>query len=401
MAVFNATTRELVLKIVYYGPALCGKTTNLEYIYRSMPQDKKGKMLSLATESDRTLFFDFLPLELGKIQGWNVRIQLYTVPGQVFYDATRRLVLKGADSVVFVVDSQREMLQADLESLMNMKENLKANGLDYESIPMVIQYNKRDLRNILPIEELDQRLNSRRVPFFSAIAIRGEGVMETLKAVTRITIASIQTRLLGAESMPAQKETPAQSPAPFPPPTPQPTQEVEKHETIPAEDFDQIEELEPLEEIEELDKPPMAGSLSMEPLQAEDNQQEENFPDAPLTQSPPEELVHVTEALENSLQSEKSPHPPEEKTIVSPPADPTLTAKEHKNVEPETIIIEDKQSADTPSEAESKDIQLEAAEPVQVSIEPVKDGFFVTITLNLKINISEVSKRLKRKENSV
>src|SRR6185369_3690112 len=149
MVLFNYSTRELTAKIVYYGPGLCGKTTNLQYIHDTMPADKKTKMLSLATESDRTLFFDFLPIEVGDVRGMKVRVQLYTVPGQVFYNETRKIVLKGADGVVFVADSQEEMLEANIESLKNLKENLTINNLDFKEIPTIIQYNKRDLKNAL------------------------------------------------------------------------------------------------------------------------------------------------------------------------------------------------------------------------------------------------------------
>ncbi len=212
MVVFNSNARELALKIVYYGPALCGKTTNIEYIFRTMPEGKKGQMLSLNTEGDRTLFFDFLPLELGTIMGWKVRIQLYTVPGQVFYDATRRLVLRGADGVVFVADSQKPMAEANLESYENMKQNLAANGLDYETIPLVLQFNKRDLANILPVDVMNQHLNERNVPYYEAIAIEGKGVIETVKEISRLTLQSVRQKLPGEKvqvSIPKQKEAEA------------------------------------------------------------------------------------------------------------------------------------------------------------------------------------------------
>ena len=191
MVLFNYSTKELTAKVVYYGAGLCGKTTNLQWIHEKLPIKNKGKMLSLATETDRTLFFDFLPIELGAIRGMKTRIQLYTVPGQVFYNATRRMVLKGADCVVFVCDSQEAMLDANLESLENLRANLEANEIDANEIPMVIQYNKRDLPNALPVEILNERLNPRGLPFFEAVAKKGIGDEETLKGATTLVFKSL------------------------------------------------------------------------------------------------------------------------------------------------------------------------------------------------------------------
>ena len=194
MVLFNYGTRELTAKIVYYGPGLCGKTTNLELIHKTIPQKTRGKMLSLATKTDRTLFFDFLPIELGAIRGMKTKIQLYTVPGQVFYDATRKLVLKGADGVVFVADSQKEMMDSNLDSWENFKTNLKENGIDIRTIPLVIQYNKRDLPNVLPVKELNRRLNEFKSPFFEAVALSGQGVQDTLKGITKLVMESLTKR---------------------------------------------------------------------------------------------------------------------------------------------------------------------------------------------------------------
>jgi mutual gliding-motility protein MglA len=198
MVLFNYSTKELTAKVVYYGPGLCGKTTNLQWIHEKLPIKNKGKMLSLATETDRTLFFDFLPIELGTIRGMKTRIQLYTVPGQVFYNATRRMVLKGADCVVFVADSQEPVLDANVESLENLRQNLEANEIDSDEIPTVIQFNKRDLPNALPLEILNERLNPRNVPFFEAVAIKGQGVEETLKGVTTLVFRSLANKYGGA-----------------------------------------------------------------------------------------------------------------------------------------------------------------------------------------------------------
>lgn len=194
MVLFNYGSKEITAKVVFYGPGLGGKTTNLQHIHEKMNPETRGKLLSLATESDRTLFFDFLPVNLGMVRGFTVRFQLYTVPGQVYYNATRRLVLKGADAVVFVADSQSEMMEKNLESYENMKENLLANGLDPESIPLVIQYNKRDLANILPVEELDRRINVRQVPHNTAVAVSGEGVLQTFKLITRELMQSLRKK---------------------------------------------------------------------------------------------------------------------------------------------------------------------------------------------------------------
>jgi signal recognition particle receptor subunit beta len=185
MAFINYASREINCKIVYYGPGLCGKTTNLQYVYQKTAPEAKGKMISLATETERTLFFDFLPLALGEIRGFKTRFHLYTVPGQVFYDASRKLILKGVDGVVFVADSQEERFDANIESMENLKINLEEQGYELEKLPFVIQYNKRDLPNVTSVEELRNLLNSDAVPEFEACATTGEGVFETLKAVAK------------------------------------------------------------------------------------------------------------------------------------------------------------------------------------------------------------------------
>lgn len=185
MAFINYASREINCKIVYYGPGLCGKTTNLQTIYQRTAPESRGKMISLATETERTLFFDFLPLALGDIRGFKTRFHLYTVPGQVFYDASRKLILKGVDGVVFVADSQHDRLDANVESLENLKDNLEEQGYQLEKLPYVIQYNKRDLPNLTEVAELRELLNPTEVPDFEACALTGEGVFETLKAVAK------------------------------------------------------------------------------------------------------------------------------------------------------------------------------------------------------------------------
>ncbi len=193
MTFINYAAREINCKIVYYGPGLCGKTTNLQYIYGKTNTDVKGKMISLATETERTLFFDFLPLALGEIRGFKTRFHLYTVPGQVFYDASRKLILKGVDGVVFGADSQEERFEANLESLDNLKENLREQGYDMNDVPWVLQYNKRDLPNAVPLEELQEALNpTGKVPWFEASAQTGKGVFETLKQLAKMVIADLK-----------------------------------------------------------------------------------------------------------------------------------------------------------------------------------------------------------------
>jgi signal recognition particle receptor subunit beta len=193
MSFINYSSREINCKLVYYGPGLCGKTTNLKYIYEKTAADAKGKMISLATETERTLFFDFLPLSLGEIRGFKTRFHLYTVPGQVFYDASRKLILKGVDGVVFVADSQEERFEANVESHENLKANLREQGYDFDKIPLVLQYNKRDLPNAVSVDELKNALNpTGKIPDFEAAAQSGKGVFETLKALARLVLQELK-----------------------------------------------------------------------------------------------------------------------------------------------------------------------------------------------------------------
>lgn len=185
MSFINYSSREINVKLVYYGPGLCGKTTNLHYIYKKTNPDAKGKMISLATETERTLFFDFLPLALGEIRGFKTRFHLYTVPGQVFYDASRKLILKGVDGVVFVADSQLERMEANAESVENLRINLAEQGYNLDTIPYVIQYNKRDLPNVAPVAEMNKLLNPRSLPCYEAVATTGVGVFDTLKNLAK------------------------------------------------------------------------------------------------------------------------------------------------------------------------------------------------------------------------
>src|SRR5512140_2680582 len=206
MALFHYATRELSATIVYYGPGLSGKTTNIEMVHKMLRPEQKGRLISLPTETDRTLFFDFLPIELGQIKGFKVRFHLYTVPGQVFYNATRRLVLQGVDGVVFVADSQREMINGDMESLKNLMDNLSSYGKKLDDLPFVLQYNKRDLRNAAPVGELDAALNFLHVPTFEAVAPTGKGVTETLVGISRMVFAHLRKTLLMPGEMAAHDD---------------------------------------------------------------------------------------------------------------------------------------------------------------------------------------------------
>jgi signal recognition particle receptor subunit beta len=192
MSFINYSSREINCKIVYYGPGLCGKTTNLQYVYAKTNPEAKGKMISLATETERTLFFDFLPLSLGEIRGFKTRFHLYTVPGQVFYDASRKLILKGVDGVVFVADSQIERMEANLESVENLRTNLAEQGYNLDRIPYVVQYNKRDLPNVATVDELKRLINPRNVPEYQAVAPTGVGVFDTLKAVAKLVLTELK-----------------------------------------------------------------------------------------------------------------------------------------------------------------------------------------------------------------
>lgn len=188
MVSINYAFKEISCKIVYYGPGLSGKTTNLQYVHKKIPSNTKGELISLATDADRTLFFDFLPLNIGDIHGFSTKFQLYTVPGQVFYNATRKLVLRGVDGLVFVADSQRSKMDENIESLENLKENLKEYGYDMDNLPIVFQYNKRDLPDIASLEELEAQLNSKGLTFFESVATTGQGVFDTLKCMTKLVL---------------------------------------------------------------------------------------------------------------------------------------------------------------------------------------------------------------------
>lgn len=192
MSFVNYHTKEINCKIVYYGPGLGGKTTNIQYIYQKTSMQNKGQMVTLNTENERTLFFDFLPLDLGEIRGFKTRFHLYTVPGQVFYEASRKLILRGVDGLVFVADSQVERMEANLESFKGLEKNLLEQGYDLNKVPMVLQWNKRDLPNVVPVEDLEFQLNKKKLPSFEAVATNGKGVFETLKMISKSVLLNIK-----------------------------------------------------------------------------------------------------------------------------------------------------------------------------------------------------------------
>jgi signal recognition particle receptor subunit beta len=259
MVLVNYTTRELTAKLVYYGPGLCGKTTNLQYIFDNLlPKDRRGKMVELKTETDRTLFFDFLPLELGTIRGLKTRLQLYTVPGQAHYNATRKIVLKGADGIVFVADSQPHVKESNLESYLNMKANLAEHGLDLRHIPFVLQFNKRDLPNAMSMEQMEGDLNEYNVPFWEAIAIQGIGVEDTLKSLVKLVMKNLAGRFQQEGAIPAAVGAPAVIAVPVAMPAPPPAP--------PAPLFHAVEAL-PLE-AEPLDASPFGMPAAPEPMEA-------------------------------------------------------------------------------------------------------------------------------------
>jgi hypothetical protein len=195
LSFLNYSTREINFKIVYYGPGLSGKTTNIKTIYDKVKKDNKGKLVSLATETERTLFFDFFPLDLGTVKGYKVKFHLYTVPGQIYYSSSRKLIMKGVDGIVFVADSQRERFEANIESLADMMENLKDYNIEFESIPYVLQLNKRDLPNITPANELISALRKKEEPVIEAMALKGEGVVETLKNISKLIMIDVKRKL--------------------------------------------------------------------------------------------------------------------------------------------------------------------------------------------------------------
>ncbi len=274
MALFNYATRELSAKVVYYGPGLSGKTTNIEMVHHLLKPEQKGRLISLPTETDRTLFFDFLPLDLGQIKGFKVRFHLYTVPGQVFYNATRRLVLQGVDGVVFVADSQVDMMSSNLESLKNLRDNLTTYGKKIEDLPFVMQYNKRDLKKITSVKEISAQLNDLNVPTYEGVAKDGIGVIETLVGISRLVFANLRKSLL----LPGETED---------------LEEAMEIADVAAVETQSPGEAESLEEISEIEEIPDLSEVEEVP----DVPEVAEIPDVPEVQEIPE-TTEVPEGVE-------------------------------------------------------------------------------------------------------
>jgi signal recognition particle receptor subunit beta len=371
MVFFNYATMQMAAKIVYYGPGLCGKTTNLHYIYGKTAPTSRGEMISLETETDRTLFFDLLPIDVGIIGGFKTRLQLYTVPGQVFYNTTRKLVLRGVDGIVFVADSQRAMKDANVESFQNMETNLQEIGLTHKDIPLVMQFNKRDLSTILTLDELLESLDSaRQFTYFEASAIKGDGVFETLKEISKHTLRSLKKKMMGEEKAPSRPSLPkaaaappAVSPAPAAaveppsaktkPPPPPPLREPEP--SISLSDLRADAEAAASELAAQLDSGSVFAEAEsaeeIEPLEAEEARPtresvrrtaaKETLPE----EAPPEEAEFIAEAEEAPAPAEAAEEPlaaeaPEEavtvdfaQAAVSTPVDIVKHVKVRSNVD--------------------------------------------------------------------
>jgi signal recognition particle receptor subunit beta len=318
MVLFNHATREMTAKIVYYGPGLCGKTTNLMVIFDKLDPSQKGKMLSLATKTDRTLFFDLLPVDIGRVGAFNLKIQLYTVPGQVFYNETRKLVLKGADAVVFVADSQPSMIDSTRESFANLLENLEQNNIDPNDTPIIVQFNKRDLPGVLPVDELQEALGLEGYPYTEASAIKGEGVMETFHLVSKITAKHLYARLQG-KPIPVEKAKPATKAEPEPEPEPEQAAPNPFADSVPFPEsqidssYDRMEEVS-LEQLlsEGRERPStMSGNVAVpvdfedvEELDAEALVPVEDTAVAVMDESVADDRIAILEQKVTSLQSE-------------------------------------------------------------------------------------------------
>ena len=311
MALFNYATRELSAKIVYYGPGLSGKTTNIEMVHKMLRPEQKGRLISLPTETDRTLFFDFLPIELGQIKGFKVRFHLYTVPGQVFYNATRRLVLQGVDGVVFVADSQREMINGDMESLKNLMDNLSSYGKKLEDLPFVLQYNKRDLRNAASVAELDTALNFLRVSTFEAVAPTGKGVTETLVGISRMVFAHLRKTLLMPGEMAAHDDIGDLADARI-------------RKTFTTQPAEPLEEISDVEEIPEEGEGARAAAPEAAVAEVDLEPTSLRTPDAPIPSREFEELSEIeVEIPEKGPEPPPRPTPPPSVVVSVPPAPPS------------------------------------------------------------------------------
>ena len=373
MVLFNYATRELTAKVVYYGPGLCGKTTNLEFIHKTLPEKMRGKMLSLATQTDRTLFFDFLPLDLGSVKGMKTRVQLYTVPGQVFYDATRKLVLKGADGVVFVADSQKEMMQSNLDSWENLRHNLAENNLDINTIPLVIQYNKRDLPNVLPVKELNRQLNVLKVQYFESIALTGMGVQETFKGIAKVVMSNLSKKYGRPEEVAAGLKT--EQAANEKVATPAATKTAEAFN---LSDLDEeIQELPQVEELEMSEESP----LNLEPVeigQKDEDLSLEEAPEIPVPEKPavaerPQEAFEMPVGYPAKPKSNPAviPSPPVHESVRS-------DASETELIPDETVHLS-RASASAGTTAQEI--------PIEISVKKEGQDIKLNISIHLRIRV--------------
>ena len=347
MVFFNHATRQMTAKIVYYGPGLCGKTTNLNTIYGKTSQKARGEMVSLNTETDRTLFFDLLPMDVGMVGGFKTKLQLYTVPGQVFYNSTRKLVLKGVDGIVFVVDSQTAMFDASKESYQNLEENLRELGLHLRDIPMVFQWNKRDLKNVVPVEELEAALNPRSLPSFQSVASDGTGVFETLRGITKLALAHIKTHVMGDGTAPgALPEPPASKPEPMAPPLSD------------AGGALTLSDLPSVSDLLDLEAPLQPGELGRAPLPDDDDDDSGFSIEAPVLPEPPEELpLELSPATQASFEPEPEPEPRHLSVALpsSKPVSPKPQVKGDPLAAMASLRLEGKRPAAKPKSLDHKD----------------------------------------------
>ncbi len=411
MALFNYATKEITLKVVYYGPGLSGKTTNLQQLHSSLDSQKTGKLLSLATETDRTLFFDFLPVELGKVKDFSIRFQLYTVPGQVKYNATRKVVLKGADAVVFVADSQREMKEANIESFNNMRENLLSNNINPDDISLVLQYNKRDLTDILSIDELNKDLNSDDQVYLEAEAINGKGVQETFQTITKLLIKDIARK----HKLEIQPAAPSEKPVSAISETiiEQPVEEKRIPLEEPAQPILSFEE-QTVEKEEILIEEPLQPPASLQVPAVEEEfvfAEEPAQPPPPLQQPAIEEEFTIEEFIQPPApeppqeivverEEEKEPAVEEEFVFAEEPVQPSVPAQEpaleYGRVQ-ETII---KEIPMFPTEelnkirASIKEIPIFPVEKFDKITDSVKETN--QLLISLKVAIKELSDELKK-----
>jgi len=402
MASINFAHKEIISKIVYYGPGVSGKTTNLQHVFKKIPSDTRGELISLATDADRTLYFDFLPVNVGSIQGFTTKFQLYTVPGQVYYNATRKLVLRGVDGVVFVADSQIEKMDENIESLQNLRDNLLEYGYNPDEIPMVIQYNKRDLPNAAPIEEMQKILNEKGHPYFESVASKGDGVFKTLKAISKLVLEEIRTKTMGAPNTVRSKPKPEFVPdgagstggvqnsggvavAESPKVVAKPIIEAQPEIIAPAAQATTTEpEVLPLVEppiVKTATEEPVAQPETVEPTAQAANAEPEVLPlvKQPVAETVTEEPVYKVNTAEPVVQAEPKSEArivPDVQDKVSEPVQPSVQDEEKIEVEPEQPksdkpgIMQDEETLTNVVVSDSQGLpEAEEEEPVKDDLE--------------------------------